>query len=35
MKIGVLGTGIRNEPDKLADIERYVRNAAIWLAPSR
>jgi hypothetical protein len=29
------GNQIRNEPDKLADIKRYVRNAAIWLAPSR
>jgi hypothetical protein len=27
------GQGMRNEPRALADIKRYVRNLAFWLAP--
>jgi len=29
------GTGMRTEPRALADIERYVRNLAYWLAPAQ
>jgi hypothetical protein len=29
------GDGIKREPDKLEHIKRYVRNLAIWLAPSQ
>jgi hypothetical protein len=29
-----VGTGFRTEPRALADIKRYVRNAAFWLAPA-
>jgi hypothetical protein len=28
------GDGIKREPDTLSDIKTYVRNLAIWLAPS-
>ncbi len=27
------GTGIKNEPEKLNDIKRYIENLARWLSP--